>query len=137
MNTTQITNDGPYDVNEPGITKETRQGRARLNYRSRFPALEVPPEEQTLRDVLTRLSLDRPEWRKRVFLGYSDTWEELAAYAQFAEGVGLDDRPSADLKWRLELHLDGLYKAAWRERTSTERGRAYIAWVREQMGRVL
>ncbi|GAA3020170.1 hypothetical protein [Microbacterium dextranolyticum] len=137
MTTTQTINSGPYDVNEPGITEQMRRARERWNYESIYPSMQVPHDQRTLRDTLTAMSIDRPEWRKLVFLGVSDTYEELVAVAQFFHGVGPDDHPSDEVTQHLELHLHGKYNAAWRECTSTERGRAYIAWVREQLGRVL
>lgn len=137
MTSSTIINSGPYDVHEPGITEQMRRAREQWNYESIYPAMQVPRDQRNLRDTLTAMSIQRPEWRKLVFLGVSDTYEELLAVAQFFHGVGPDDHPSSEVIQHLEQHLYYRYRAAWRERTSTERGRAYIAWVRKQMGRVL
>lgn len=126
----------PYDVHAPGIPANVRRSRAIRNFFAAYPAMQVPSGERTLHDALERLALERPEWRKRVFLGAHDTWEQMTAYARFL-GVELGDRVDSEFVHRLELHLHGLYQATWDERNSTEGGRAYIAQVRELMGGVL
>ena len=126
----------PYDADAPGIPEYVRQNRRIGNFFAAYPAMRTPTEKLTLRDALERMAISNPHWRKRVFLGHRDTGEEMLAYARFL-GAELDDLVSPEFTHQLGLHLHGLYQAAWDERTSTEEGRAYIAAVRKQMGRVL